>query len=116
MVDINNPEVQPLALFTFAMSLHYFTNDYALSETYGDAYRKRGKWILIASLFLGWIAGFITELSQTAVALMGAFIGGGVIMNVTRHELPSEKPNNLRSFILAAVAYTVLLLALRSSN
>ena len=114
VVDKNNPEVQPLALFTIAMGLHYFTNDYALSDAYGDTYKRKGKWILITALFLGWIVGFITQLSKTSVALMGAFISGGVIMNVTRHELPSEKPNNVRSFLLSAITYTILLLALRS--
>lgn len=110
--DIHNPEVQPLALFTFAMALHYFTNDYSLNAAHGDDYRKMGRWVLILSLFLGWAVGLGTELSQTAVALVSAFIGGGVIMNVIRHELPVEKPNSLAAFLMAAAGYTILLLSL----
>ena len=112
VVDKNNPEVQPLFLFTFAMALHYFMNDYSLSEAHGNDYRFFGKWILILSLFLGWFVGFWTELPATAVALISAFIGGGVIMNVTRHELPVKNRNSLGAFLFGTAAYTVILLSL----
>lgn len=112
VVDKNDPEVQPLALFTFAMALHYFANDFALSKAHGYEYSHVGKWILIASLFLGWLVGVWITLPQTAVALVSAFIAGGVIMNVTRHELPAENPHSLGSFLLSAVFYTAILLSI----
>lgn len=112
VVDASNPEVQPLALFSFAMGLHYFTNDYSLNATHGEDYRRVGRWALIGSLFFGWFTGFVTELPQAAVALVSAFIGGGVIMNVIRHEMPVDKPNSLGAFLVAAAGYTVLLLSL----
>lgn len=110
IVDKDNPEVQPLALFTFAMGLHYFANDYTLTKHYGKDYATTGKWILAASLFLGWFIGLMTELSEVAIALVSAFIGGGVMMNVIRHELPKENPKDLKAFLLSAFAYTLLLL------
>ena len=112
VADKNNPEIQPLFLFTFAIALHYFTNDYALSKEHGDQYKRIGKWLLIICLFLGWLIGLWTKLPATAVALISAFIAGGVIMNVTRHELPEENPNSSRSFLLAAAFYTIILLAI----
>lgn len=114
VVDKDNPEVQPLLLFTFAMSLHYFMNDYSLSKEHGNEYRHFGKWILISSLFLGWLAGIWVQLSETAVALVSAFIGGGVIMNVTRHELPEENPHSLGAFLIASAFYTAILLSIGS--
>lgn len=112
VVDKDNPEVQPLVLFTIAIGLHYFSNDFSLSADHGKAYERVGKWILIASLFLGWLTGVFVTLSAMAVALVSAFIGGGVIMNVTRHELPKENPHSLGSFLLFAVLYTILLLCI----
>jgi hypothetical protein len=114
VVDKNNPEVQPLLLFTFAMALHYFMNDYSLNEAHGETYSRFGKWVLVTSLFLGWFIGDWINLSETAVALVSAFIGGGVIMNVTRHELPTENPNSLGAFLSAAILYTIVLLAIGS--
>ena len=112
VVDKNDPEVRPLALFTFAMGLHYFVNDYSLRKAHGKAYEQTGKWLLIASLFSGWLTGLWFVLPQAAVALISAFIGGGVIMNVTRHELPKENPHSLGAFILAAIVYMIILLTL----
>lgn len=111
VADKDNPEVKPLFLFTLAIALHYFTNDYSLSEVHGEQYRQY-KWILILSLFLGWFAGLWIILVPTAVALISAFIGGGVIMNVTRHELPQDNPNSMEAFLSAAGIYTCILLAI----
>ncbi len=110
VVNKDNPEVQPLVLFTIAIALHYFTNDYSLCESHGEAYRTTGRWVLIAALFFGWLAGLTIQLSVTAIALISAFIGGGVMMNVTRHELPQGNENSVSAFVLSAAVYTAVLL------
>lgn len=110
VVDKDNPEVRPLILFTIALALHYFTNDFALNHEHRKEYQHFGKWILIGSLFLGWALGAFVTLSPTAIALVSAFIAGGVIMNVTRHELPTRNPNSLSAFLIAALIYTSILL------
>lgn len=112
VVDKNDPEVQPLLLFTFAIALHYFVNDYSLAKEHGSRYRWRGKWILIVSIVLGALIGSWYRLSPVAVSLLGSFIAGGVIMNVTKHELPKDNPNNLGSFLFATVFYSIILLSI----
>lgn len=112
VVDKNDPEVQPLILFTFALALHYFVNDYTLTKEHGKEYSDCGRWLLIVSLYLGWFTGVWIKLPEAAVALVSAFIGGGVIMNVTRYELPQTNPHSLGAFLIAAFAYTALLLAI----
>lgn len=115
VVDKNDPEIQPLALFTIAIGLHYFTNDYALNKHYSKEYGHTGKWILVASLFLGWFIGVWASLPAVAIAVVSAFIGGGIIMNVSRHELPNTTPghpSNVWAFLFSAIAYAVLLLAI----
>lgn len=114
VVDKNDPEVQPLLLFTFAIALHYFVNDFSLVKEHGSRYRKHGKWVLIASLIMGGLVGSWYRLSAVAVSLLGAFIAGGVIMNVTRHELPRDNPNNLGAFLAATAFYAALLLSIGS--
>lgn len=110
--DENNPEVKPLVLFTFALALHYFTNDYTLNKEHGSSYGVFEKGLLVISLLLGWLVGYLFVLPEVGVAMVSAFIGGGVILNVTRHELPDETPHSLGSFIFAAVFYTILLLVI----
>ena len=110
VVDKDDPEVRPLALFTFAIALHYFTIDYSLGKQ--ASYGTKEKWALVVCLFLGWCAGLGKAIPPTAIALVSAFIGGGMIMNVTRHELPKQSSNSLNAFILSALFYTAVLLFL----
>lgn len=111
VMDKNNPEVRPLALFAFAMALHYFTNDFALCTSHGDEYGRFEKWILTAFLFAGWLVGTFFVLPGVAIALVSAFIGGGIMMNVVRHELPTNKTNSINSFLLACAFYSIILLS-----
>lgn len=108
----DDPSIQPLALFTLAMALHYFTNDYSLMQENAAAFMQYGKWVLILFLTLGWAIGNLFVISDAAVALINAFIAGGVIMNVTRHELPADNPNSTESFLLGSFFYTLVLLAI----
>lgn len=108
--DPTNPEVQPLALFTLSMSLHYFVNDYTMSREHPTIYDDKARYVLILMLFAGWLVSQFFTLNQAGVALISAFIGGGVIMNVSRHELPETTPHSGSVFIGAAIIYTVLLL------
>lgn len=112
VVDKNDPDVQPLILFTFAMGLHFLMNDFSMNIAHKTEYEHVGRFLLIAALFLGWVTGVYITLSQTAISLVVAFIAGGVIMNVTRHELPKQNPKTIGAFLLGAVLYTSLLLAI----
>lgn len=108
----DDPSIQPLALFTFAMALHYFTNDYTLMRNNSTTYRTYDRFILVICLILGWLFGNWFMISDAAIALVNAFIAGGVIMNVTRHELPMDNPNNSGTFLLGAIFYTIVLLSI----
>lgn len=110
VVDKDNPEVRPLALFTFAMALHYFATDYSLTKEHGDIYSRFGRWVLIVCLYLGWITGLFFQVPKAAVAMISAFIGGGVIMNVIRYELPEASSQSTTAFLLGSFFYTLILL------
>lgn len=112
VVDKDNPEVEPLLLFTIALALHYFVIDYHLTKAHGTFYREKGKWIVIGALYAGWLLGLIYTLPATAIALASAFIGGGVIMNVMRHELPAKTPHSVYTFLTGAILYTIILLVI----
>lgn len=106
----NDPDIQPLALFTVAMALHFFTNDYTLNRENPGIHKSFGRWVLIAALLSGLFVSEHWTISPAAIALVNAFIAGGVIMNVTRHELPEDNPNSALAFIFGAVLYTLVIL------
>lgn len=101
-----------LILFSIAMALHFIVNDFALQEHHRESYRKLGRWVLVISIIVGWAIGYVVEVSEAAVALVMAFVGGGVVLNVLKEELPEERKSRFWAFALGASLYAILLLSL----
>jgi len=99
-----------LAFFTVAMALHLIVTDYGLNEDHKTPYQHVGRWVLVAAVFAGWALGAATEISEAAIAALTAFLGGGVVLNVLKEEVPSERRSRFWAFALGAVGYAMLLL------
>jgi hypothetical protein len=110
IVDMNDPFIQPLYLFTFALGLHYFITDYSLRQKHPGVYDRLGRFILAIALSFGFIAGLLTELPKTSIIYGVAFVAGGVILNVLSHELPAdEKRTSFPGFALGGILYSIVL-------
>ena len=112
--DINNPDIQPLLLFSIALGLHYFIHDHNLREINAPLYDSVGRWILVLALILGWFTGFFFIISVAIIDLVVAFIAGGVLLNVMRYELPKREVGTYKFFLLGSVLYTFILLQLKA--
>ncbi|MEN9518253.1 MAG: hypothetical protein RLZZ381_841 [Cyanobacteriota bacterium] len=110
---LHREEAGVLSLFFFflAMALHFVVNDFGLRENHKHVYHKLGRWILAAAIIVGWAIGVGSELSPAAIALLFAFLAGGVILNVLKEELPEERQSRFWAFALGSGIYAVLLLA-----
>ncbi|HEV7350811.1 hypothetical protein [Telluribacter sp.] len=104
--------LKELILFSIAMALHFLVNDFGLYEHHRRKYSTSGRWVLVGALVLGWVTGFFIEISHTLFVLVLAFIGGGVILNVLKEELPEERESRFWAFLAGSLAYSVLLLSL----
>lgn len=107
--------VNPYWLFAIAMGLHTLVNDHSLAEHHGQRYRRLGRWLLAASVLLGWCIGIVpgTEIPEEALAPVLAYLAGGTILNILRHELPdTDRLADFGAFFVGACAYGGLLLAL----
>ncbi len=102
-------EVKQLALYTVALGVHFAVNDIALREHHRDAYHRVGRWIISAAIIVGWLAASGIDISERVIALVIAFIAGGVVLNVFKEELPGERRAQFWPFAFGALAYTVLL-------
>jgi len=102
-------ETMQLVLYTLALGVHFVINDLALSEHHRDAYRREARWMIAAAVLVGWLAGMAIDVSERVIALIVAFIAGGVVLNVLKEELPGERLAQFWPFAGGALAYTVLL-------
>ena len=102
-------ELTQVVLYTIALGVHFAINDFALSEHHRDGYRRVARWMIATAVLVGWAAGMVTDVSERAIALVMAFIAGGVVLNVLKEELPGERLAQFWPFAGGALAYTVLL-------
>ncbi|MBO0349382.1 hypothetical protein J0895_09740 [Phormidium pseudopriestleyi FRX01] len=106
------PGLWSLVLFFIAMALHFIVNDFGLREHHKHSYQRRGRWVLAAAAIAGWMIGSATEISEAAIAVLFAFLAGGVILNILKEELPEERESRFWAFAAGATVYAALLLAL----
>lgn len=104
--------VGDLALFTTAMGLHFVVNDFGLREHDGAAYARYGRWVLAFAVVAGTVLGLYREVPVEAVAALLAVLGGGVILNVLKEELPAERDSRFLPFLVGAALYALLLVQL----
>ncbi len=110
MLHREEPGLGGLILFAFAMGVHFVVNDYGLRHDHKGAYDRVGRWVLAAAVLAGWAVGLSFEVSKAALAVLFAFLAGGVIMNVLKEELPEEQESRFWAFALGAALYSVILL------
>lgn len=99
-------------LFAVALGVHFVVNDAGLRKHHRRRYDHAGRPILVAALLAGWATAVAADLPEVAIGVAVAFVGGGVVLNVMKEELPEERESRFGPFAAGAAAYALLLLAL----
>jgi len=100
-----------LIFFAVAMALHFVVTDFGLDEHHGLRYRRIGRWVLVGAVGAGFWLGLAVRVSEAALAVLVAFLAGGVILNVLKEEIPAERQSRFWAFGLGLSVYAALLLA-----
>ncbi|MBD2199552.1 MULTISPECIES: hypothetical protein [Calothrix] len=103
--------IKSLLFFSFAMALHFVVNDNGLRENHKQVYDRLGRWLLAAAIVVGWVIGTVTAIHQAAIAVLFAFLAGGIVLNVLKEELPEERESRFWAFAVGTISYAILLLA-----
>ena len=98
-----------LLLYLIAMSLHFVVVDHSLREQHGDAYDRRGRWLLALAVLLGGFSAKVMMLPEQAVLTLLGLVAGGVISNNTLMELSRQKEGSFFHFFAGAMGYALLL-------
>jgi hypothetical protein len=100
-----------LLLFALAMAVWFVVNDHGLRVDFRERYRRVGRWVLAVAVLSGWAVAAFSPVSDLVLSIAVAFVGGGIVMNVLKEELPRERESRFWAFTLGALLYSVLLLA-----
>jgi hypothetical protein len=103
--------IKNLLLFVVAMALHFVINDHGLRQHHRQIYDDIGRWLLAIAIICGWLTGIVTKIEQVGIAVLFAFLAGGIVLNVLKEELPPERESCFWSFAVGTLSYTILLLA-----
>jgi hypothetical protein len=103
--------VESLLFFSVAMALHFLVNDFGLRDHHREIYDHAGRWLLAGSVVVGWLIGSLATLRTVTVGALLAFLGGGIVLNVIKEELPAERESRFWAFAVGAGGYAALLLA-----
>ena len=104
-----DPTPAALATYTTAMALHFVVNDYGLRHNHPHLYHAVGRWLLGAAVVAGCVVAAFVELPEPVVVGAVAFLGGGVILNVMKEELPEDRKSRFVPFAVGAALYAALL-------
>ncbi|MGX5653791.1 hypothetical protein ACWKWC_03370 [Geodermatophilus nigrescens] len=97
-------------LFTVAMGLHFVLTDRSLEEHYPHRFPRSGRLLLAAALLVGWlVSAVLAPSSALAVALLTALLGGSILLNVFKEELPSTGRSSYPWFLVGLLLYGGLL-------
>ncbi len=97
-------------LFTIAMGLHFVLTDRSLQEHYPRRFARSGRLLLAGSLVLGWVAdALFAPTSVLLVALLTALLGGSILLNVFKEEIPTNRNSRFGWFLTGLVLYAGLL-------
>lgn len=100
-----------LGFFFLAMALHYLVTDYRLRDHYKKQYATWGRRLLAAAVLVSWMLGRMIEWPELATSMLVALLGGSVILNVLKEELPEVRQSRFSAFLFGESAYAGLLLA-----
>jgi hypothetical protein len=100
-----------LLLYTVAMAFHFLIVDRSLHAEHGLVYDHTGRWLLAASVLVGWLVGSTTRVSEPVLARLFAFLAGGVVITSVQGELTADRERRFWLFCFGSAAYAALLLA-----
>lgn len=112
LVHREEPGLAGLCFYFIAIGLHFLVNDYGLRQDHRHTYHNIGRWILSGAIVAGWAIGVATEIPEAAIAVLFAFLSGGIILNTLKEELPEERQSRFWAFLTGAFIYAGVLLAL----
>ncbi|MGC1448860.1 MAG: hypothetical protein WA830_02375 [Candidatus Sulfotelmatobacter sp.] len=109
---IHNPwrDVPALLLYCLAMAFHFLLVCHSLFSDRNGPHGSPRRWILALSVMVGWSAGILISIPEQWLARITGFICGGVIMNTLVVELPEGHGGRFWPFVLAATAYSLVLI------
>ncbi len=111
LLNLEEPTWANLVLYTIAVGMHFVVNDFALRDHHHHVYDRLGRWIVSAGLLVGFAVALVRQVPEWTIAVIYAFLAGGIILNAIKEELPEQKQSRFWAFASGSLGYAAVLLA-----
>jgi len=106
--------VLPYVLGTVAMCGHFVGVDHQLRHRQKIAYDRYLRWLIAASVLVGWGISLFFTLPKEFLMGATALLSGGVIINIMTEELPDKEEGRLAPLLAGVVFFLLLVVVMRS--
>ena len=97
-------------LFTIVLAAHIILSDRTLARSHPNLFRQKVRLVFSTSIVLGLTHAYLFHpISDLALAIATAFLGGGVLMTVFREEIPESSFIKLPWFLFGTSSMTFAL-------
>jgi hypothetical protein len=106
----------PYALVGAVFALHLLGVDHQLRAMYQQRFDTWIRWVIAFSVLTGWTVGVLFRMGPSTLAVLSAFLAGGILVNVMAEELPKRGKGCTRFFIGGVILFAVLISILQSTT
>ena len=99
-----------LALYAFAMGLHFLGFAYGLRRDSSKTYQQWGRHVLAAAALLGWATALLVPLPEFLAYTLLGFVAGVLIMDTVTSELAGQAEGRFFPFLTGGIVYTFILM------
>ncbi|MCK5497656.1 MAG: hypothetical protein KAI77_00555 [Gammaproteobacteria bacterium] len=114
LVNIPREGYFPYVLVGAVFALHMLGVDHQLRAVYQKGFDIWIRWVMAFSVLAGWTVGVLFRMETSTLAVLSAFLAGGIIVNVMTEELPQRGKGRTLFFIGGVVLVAVLVAIVRS--
>lgn len=104
----------PQGLATLVFAIHLLGIDHQLRAADPNFFDRRTRWITAAALLCGGALAMLQLLSGPVVVIGSAFLGGAILMNVMKEEVPAAASGHLKPFLAGVATFAVIAVIIRS--
>ena len=113
LADVPRPSYFPYIPAGVALGLHFVGICHQLRDWHPTVFDRYVRWLLGFAALTGWAAGTLGVLHKSALAIIVAFLGGGILVNVLREEWPDKGPGRTIPFLIGIFLFIALFVVVR---
>ena len=114
LTALPRPGPVPVLLGVITLGFHFLGIDHQIRHTHRELFDRQLRWMLAASIGIGWAIGIATNLPHIYFATATAFIAGSIIVNVMVEELPDRRRSSLLFFVVGVSIFVAISLTART--